>query len=162
LKTGEGGGKLAGATFTLYSKGGTVLATAKSDNKGVADFGLIQEGEGYYIKETKAPSGYIADGKIVTFSIKNTDTQSFTFVNEKEPDAPVDPEDGGVLGEEDKKDPDKPGKPGGENVDVLGEGDSRLPKTGDDFAPAFWLGSLLTSLIGIAYILRKRFAKNVR
>lgn len=59
-KTSTSGTTLPGATFTLYnSDGTTVKDTATSDNNGKVRFDNLYSGT-YIIKETVAPSGYIA------------------------------------------------------------------------------------------------------
>ena len=55
---------LKGAQFTLYSDADMTkaVASAESDGNGHISFTGLSEG-GYYLKETKAPDGYAANGK---------------------------------------------------------------------------------------------------
>lgn len=55
--------KLAGATFTLYSKDGVRLAEKETGADGTIEFDNLAY-DGYYITEMKAPDGYNATGSI--------------------------------------------------------------------------------------------------
>lgn len=110
----------------------------------------ITEGVTYTVVE----DDYTSDGyKHGPLSVKGTIEEDVmataAFINDKHDE---DLEEEGVLGDTDEKDP---GKPGGEDGDVLGD-DARLPKTGDDFMPAVWAAGLIASLLGIWYVLRRR------
>ncbi len=69
---------LPGATFALYDSTDKQIATATSDNNGMAQFTKIPFGK-YSIKELKAPSGYAVTGKLVQVEITET------YENPKEP-----------------------------------------------------------------------------
>ena len=84
------GEKLKGAEFTLYSDPGctTVVATKTSDSNGKMTFTGIEEGITYYLKETKAPDGYIInrdeDGNEMVYEIaihKDASNSSATIVS---------------------------------------------------------------------------------
>lgn len=78
----------------------------------------------------------------------------FTNAKGSEVDEPDVDDDGFILGEDDSNDTDKPGPD--EDGGILGEDDSNVPKTGDGFMPIFWLASMLLSLLGIFFLLRRR------
>lgn len=88
IKTDENGNKLSGAEFTMYNRTGDVIATAISDENGLANFGYIDKGFGYTIKETKAPDGFVSSGDSIKFSVENSSSQTFTVVNKKETEKP--------------------------------------------------------------------------
>lgn len=76
IKSNSSGEKLSGAEFTLYSdKDATqqisikdVPATVKTDNDGIATFKALPANT-YYLKETKAPNGYVPLSKIWTIVV---------------------------------------------------------------------------------------------
>lgn len=72
-KVDTGGQPLAGAEFKLYSDEACSqeLDTATSDKSGLVVFQPKITGT-YYLKETKAPTGYSLDGTVYTVSIKGT------------------------------------------------------------------------------------------
>jgi uncharacterized repeat protein (TIGR01451 family)/LPXTG-motif cell wall-anchored protein len=166
--TGNAGDKSKKFTFTVTFSdkvqsfeyfGSLGNGTIKSGDK-------IQLAHGESITIVEIPDGvtykiveddYTSDGyKHGPLSVKGTIEEDVmataAFINDKHDE---DIEEEGVLGDTDEKDPDKPGKPGDEDGDVLGD-DARLPKTGDDFMPAVWVAGLIASLLGIWYVLRRR------
>ncbi len=83
-KQSAGGQPLGGAEFTLYNKGdGTAIKTALSDSLGKVLFSDIPKGE-YYIKETKAPSGYYSSSDTIQASVDtNVDKTGMTVTLSK-------------------------------------------------------------------------------
>lgn len=76
-KTSTSGAVLPGATFTLYnSDGTTVKDTATSDNNGSVRFDNLYSGT-YIIKETAAPSGYIASKDTWTVEVGVSDVKMY-------------------------------------------------------------------------------------
>ena len=76
-KTSTSGTTLPGATFTLYnSDGTTVKDTATSDNNGNVRFDNLYGGT-YIIKETAAPSGYIASKNTWTVEVGVSDVKMY-------------------------------------------------------------------------------------
>lgn len=84
------GEKLSGAEFTLYSdpEYKNVVATKTSDSNGKMTFTGIEEGVTYYLKETKAPDGYVInrdeDGNEMVYEIaihKDVSNNSATIVS---------------------------------------------------------------------------------
>ncbi|WP_330586948.1 MSCRAMM family protein [Aminipila terrae] len=89
-KTDKTGSPLKGAEFTLYDENQKVVAKAVSEgDKGIAKFENIRFGN-YIIKETSAPSGYIASDKVINITekdfVKNNVEFAYTVENEKRPD----------------------------------------------------------------------------
>ena len=61
--------KLSGAVFSLYKKGSTQpIKSATTNANGTASFGTQLYGE-YYLKETKAPEGYVLDSTVYNITI---------------------------------------------------------------------------------------------
>lgn len=76
-KTSTSGTTLPGATFTLYnSDGTTVKDTATSDNNGNVRFDNLYSGT-YIIKETAAPSGYIASKDTWTVEVGSSSVKMY-------------------------------------------------------------------------------------
>lgn len=76
-KTSTSGTTLPGATFTLYnSDGTTVKDTAASDNTGNVRFDNLYSGT-YIIKETAAPSGYIASKDTWTVEVGSSNVKMY-------------------------------------------------------------------------------------
>lgn len=75
-KVDAGGKALAGAEFTLYSDETCTVekATATSDTSGQVSFGAFPTGT-YYMKETRAPEGYKANGTLYRFTVTSTVTR---------------------------------------------------------------------------------------
>jgi LPXTG-motif cell wall-anchored protein/uncharacterized repeat protein (TIGR01451 family) len=67
-KLDQDGKVLQGAEFTLYDSNNNALETVVSDKDGVIVFNDVIYGD-YYIKETKAPDGYVASSDIIKVSI---------------------------------------------------------------------------------------------
>ena len=121
---------LSGAEFTLYSdkdcKNEVSKGTTSSGNDGVVEGHVIlkglEEGETYYLKETKVPSGYQLLGKTITIEVgrneatftipgdeserpiektvpldTNTATYSFSVANKPLPDLPSSGSNGTLL-----------------------------------------------------------------
>ncbi len=121
---------LSGAEFTLYSDEDCTIEVSKgttsSGNDGVAEGHVIlkglEEGETYYLKETKVPSGYQLLGKTITIEVgrneatftipgdegekpiektvpldTNTATYSFSVANKPLPDLPSSGSNGTLL-----------------------------------------------------------------
>ena len=86
IKEDAKGTKLPGATFALYSKSGSKLMTAVSDENGIALFDHVLKDTGYTIKEIKAPEGYTLNTDVISFDVPTDSPQSYTVVNEKEVD----------------------------------------------------------------------------
>lgn len=121
---------LSGAEFTLYSDEDCKIEVSKgttsSGNDGVVEGHVIlkglEEGETYYLKETKVPSGYQLLGKTITIEVRrneatftipgdegetpivktvpldtNTATYSFSVANKPLPDLPASGSNGTLL-----------------------------------------------------------------
>lgn len=83
-KTDEKGTKLEGATFEILSEDGSkVLATKTTDTNGEILVTDLTAGT-YKYRETKAPSGYVLDTGLKTFTItKNNEVVSVNVINGK-------------------------------------------------------------------------------
>ena len=84
--TGTG---LEGAEFGIYEDEAltTLLGTVKSDENGTVTLSNLSYGEVYYLKETKAPSGYVAGTtvyKVVVESQDGTATAKMFAVSDKD------------------------------------------------------------------------------
>lgn len=74
---------LEGAEFTLYTDSHKEVAKAITDANGVASFKNLTVGK-YYIKETKAPTGYVISDDIKNFEVTSAERSfSFTIQNTK-------------------------------------------------------------------------------
>ncbi|MDY4488403.1 MAG: SpaA isopeptide-forming pilin-related protein [Candidatus Limivicinus sp.] len=71
-QSSKDGKALAGAEFTVYSdkECKTSVATAATDASGKLAFGFKSAGS-FYLKETKAPSGYVLSDKVVELTVSN-------------------------------------------------------------------------------------------
>ena len=71
-QSSKDGKALAGAEFTVYSDKDckTSVATATTDANGKLAFGFKSAGS-FYLKETKAPSGYVLSDKVVELTVSN-------------------------------------------------------------------------------------------
>ncbi|WP_322396184.1 MSCRAMM family protein, partial [Clostridium perfringens] len=67
-KLDQDGKVLRGAEFTLYDSNNNALETVVSDKDGIIVFNDVIYGD-YYIKETKAPEGYVSSSDIIKVSI---------------------------------------------------------------------------------------------
>lgn len=69
-QSSKDGKALAGAEFTVYSDKDCTksVATATTDANGKLGFGFKSEGS-FYMKETKAPSGYVCSNKVVELTV---------------------------------------------------------------------------------------------
>ncbi|NCB41615.1 MAG: hypothetical protein EOM59_03240 [Clostridia bacterium] len=83
---------LAGAEFTLYAQDSKEVGKVTTGSDGLAAFEGLQIGK-YYVKETKAPSGYALKTSALNFEIKEVKTSiSYTLVNTALEDEDVDEE----------------------------------------------------------------------
>lgn len=85
-ETGKG---LEGAEFGVYEDEAltTSLRTIRSDENGTVTLSNLSYGEVYYLKETKAPSGYVAGNtvyKVVVESQGGTTTAKMFAVGDKD------------------------------------------------------------------------------
>lgn len=67
-KLDQDGNALQGAEFTLYDSNNNALEAVVSDKDGIIVFNDVLYGD-YYIKETKAPEGYVSSSDIIKVSI---------------------------------------------------------------------------------------------
>lgn len=147
-KTDEGKAGLYGAEFTLYDSKGEAVATAISDKDGVAEFDNIPAGD-YFVAETLAPSGYVADENGKRLTLRPGQTMSVTFINKIDEEDVVEPEkpDDG----EDIPDSSVPegSAPGG----IISDGHA-TPKTGDDSLLFFWFITVFAALLAAHFLIR--------
>ena len=93
VKKGTDGPLLAGAEFTLYSNEAcTTVAkdlnnksvfTSVSDGKTNIQFRLSSNAQTYYLKETKAPAGYIANGSVYRIVVATAATGTIAISEKK-------------------------------------------------------------------------------
>lgn len=140
IKIDENSNPLSGAEFTLYDADNRIAATAVSDKDGKVTFDNLKDGR-YFVKETKAPEGYVLVNDSKTVDVTGGKTYSYRFKNVpestliEEPDVPT--------GWEIIEEPDVPQGPG------------TLPNTG--YALNTWiLAALGLILILAGIILNKR------
>ena len=94
LKTGNDGGPLSGAEFTVYALDGTEIRSMTTRSSGTASicrtdtYMGLPEGE-YYVKETKAPAGYELSNDVFYFSI--TENNVIVSVGRKNDSETVEP-----------------------------------------------------------------------
>ncbi len=70
---------IEGADYTLYDKNRNELETVTTDENGKAEFKTeIVAGETYYVKETKAPKGYLID--TTEYEVKDVNASSGNFI----------------------------------------------------------------------------------
>ncbi|ETY75609.1 cell surface protein [Lactiplantibacillus fabifermentans T30PCM01] len=69
---------LRGATFTLTTSDGTVVATATTDATGQATFKQVAQGN-YTLTEMQAPAGYLISGQPIEINIGETGTYQATY-----------------------------------------------------------------------------------
>ena len=126
----DGTTKLKGAEFSLFERANRSLYTsATTDENGILYLRKLIDGE-YILKETKAPEGYVADGKEYQVKIEEKKVSDrvemevtldgvilakneVTIKNEKKPATPVTPDGGGGGGTPPTPptDPSKPTEP---------------------------------------------------
>lgn len=84
-KENEKGEKLADAEFEIKDINNKLLAKAKTDRDGKITIRRLPSGNKYYIKEIKAPKGYLLDSKDYEIEISEDGkvTGTTTFVNKK-------------------------------------------------------------------------------
>ncbi len=139
-KVDENSNALEGAEFTLYDENNRIVETAVSDKDGKVVFENLKDGR-YFVKETKAPEGYVlANGaKIVDVACGQTYSYKFKNVPEsvliEDPDVP--------MGWETIDEPDVP------------KGVGTLPNTGY-ILNTWMLAALGLLLIAEGIFLRKR------
>lgn len=75
---------LPNAVFQVESIGGSFSKEFSTDKHGEADLSQLEPGA-YLIRETKAPDGYIADGKVRTVQLVAGKDAEFVFANSKKP-----------------------------------------------------------------------------
>ena len=82
-QSSKDGKALAGAEFTVYSDKDckTSVAAAATDANGKLAFGFKSEGS-FYLKETKAPSGYVLSDKVIELTVTNKEYAVKRTVNE--------------------------------------------------------------------------------
>lgn len=72
---------LTGAEFGLYSDSGcNNLITTSTSKNGVVDFNYLEPGK-YYVREVKAPNGYLLNNKILTLNVTSNNTASSAVTN---------------------------------------------------------------------------------
>ncbi len=79
IKTDDHDMPLKGAEFTLYDAQFEIYEKAVTDDLGYAEFSGIKAGT-YYLKETKAPAGFIVDDALITVELY--DDLEMTFINQ--------------------------------------------------------------------------------
>ena len=86
-QSSKDGKALAGAEFTVYSDKDckTSVATATTDANGKLAFGFKSAGS-FYLKETKAPSGYVLSDKVVELTVS---TRSYAVEKVKNEDKTI-------------------------------------------------------------------------
>lgn len=92
IKVDEQGGRLAGATFTLYDAGGSAVTSMTTGSNGIAEFVGLTAGRAYTIRETSAPDGYVLSNESFSFTAQADQTHTFTMTNEKISGEPEEPE----------------------------------------------------------------------
>ena len=66
----QSGAKLAGAVFTIYNKDGKSVSTITTDGNGYGESSALPYGD-YTMKETKAPTGYLLNGKTYPVNVSS-------------------------------------------------------------------------------------------
>ena len=70
--------KLSGAVFTVYNASGSEVGKMTDKGNGVYEIANLYAGK-YTIKETTAPTGFLADGK--TYTVTISDSKTYTVSN---------------------------------------------------------------------------------
>ena len=93
VKKGTDGPLLAGAEFTLYSNetcttvakdlNNKSVFTSASDGKTNIQFRLSSSAQTYYLKETKAPTGYVVNGSIYRITVATASVGTITLAEKK-------------------------------------------------------------------------------
>lgn len=85
IKENEKGEKLADAEFEIKDINNKLLAKAKTNRDGKITIRRLPAGNKYYVKEIKAPKGYLLDTKDYEFEISENGkvTGTTTFINKK-------------------------------------------------------------------------------
>lgn len=139
-KVDENSNALAGAEFTLYDENNRIVETAVTDKDGKVVFESLKDGR-YFVKETKAPEGYVLVNEAKIVDIAGGQTYSYKFKNVPES---VLIEDSDVpMGWETIDEPDVP------------KGVGTLPNTGY-ILNTWMLAALGLLLIAEGLFLRKR------
>ena len=86
-QSSKDGKALAGAEFTVYSDKDckTSVATATTDANGKLAFGFKSAGS-FYLKETKAPSGYVLSDKVIELTVTDKGYVAARVENEDQAD----------------------------------------------------------------------------
>lgn len=86
IKKDDYGNFLEDAEFTLYQEEECkeVIAVGTTDEKGELTFEGLEVEQTYYLKETKAPAGYIADDEVYHIYSSESETYQLEIVNEAE------------------------------------------------------------------------------
>lgn len=90
---------LPNAVFRVESIGGSFSKEFSTDKHGEADLSQLEPGA-YLIRETKAPDGYIADGRVRTVQLVAGKDAEFVFTDSKKPSLVIvkyDPDSGEYL-----------------------------------------------------------------
>ncbi|MDZ06801.1 hypothetical protein C5U40_03270 [Listeria monocytogenes] len=84
VKTDENKNVLKGAVFGLYDSTNKLIQKATTNEKGELSFNKIQFGNGYYVKEISAPTGYVGNSQKHQVNITTANqVVNLTAVNEK-------------------------------------------------------------------------------
>ncbi len=166
-KVDKAGNPLKGAEFTLYDENKKAVGTAVSQgDNAIAKFENVRLGN-YTIKETVAPSGYIASNEVINIVekdfIKNNVILNLTVENEKRPSNPEDKPTEEIPEEET---PLSPPINGGEGID-----DDKIPlspltkptkspQTSDSTPNIMW--SLILAAASAAVLLKKKPRKDMQ
>ncbi|MBC1952048.1 Cys-Gln thioester bond-forming surface protein [Listeria welshimeri] len=84
VKTDENKNVLKGAVFGLYDSTNKLIQKGTTNEKGELSFSKIQFGNGYYVKEISAPTGYVGNSQKHQVNITTANqVVNLTAVNEK-------------------------------------------------------------------------------
>ncbi|HFK6458304.1 TPA: SpaA isopeptide-forming pilin-related protein, partial [Listeria monocytogenes] len=84
VKTDENKNVLKGAVFGLYDSTNKLIQKGTTNEKGELSFNKIQFGNGYYVKEISAPTGYVGNSQKHQVNITTANqVVNLTAVNEK-------------------------------------------------------------------------------
>lgn len=79
-KVDENSMALSGAEFTLYNENNQIIGTAVSNESGRVIFENLADGK-YFVRETKAPVGYVLSSDILTVNVAEGNTYTYRFKN---------------------------------------------------------------------------------